>query len=238
VASHPQTLNVVLEDRDLADAIAPERRELAVRLGAARLLRVPTGEWNAAEQAGSTRGGYGLLVVSGWLVRRVGIGHRIGAELLGPGDLLRPHEHDGEEATLPFEARWRVLEPMRMAVLDQTWSRRMAAVPEVGIEIAARAMRRSWRAVNALAIAQHARLDEALHLLLWELADRYGVVRPDGVHLGVPLTHELLAHLAAARRPSVSAALSRLSEAGLVARSGRGFVLHGEPPSPPTAGAA
>jgi CRP/FNR family transcriptional regulator, cyclic AMP receptor protein len=234
VPSRPHTVNVVLEDRDLAEAIAPDRREAAVRLGVAPLLRVPAGDWSAADAADAARGGYGLLVLSGWLVRRVGIGPRIGAELLGPGDLLRPQEHDGEEATLPFEARWRVLEPLRLAVLDRAWSRRMAMVPEAGIEIAGRAMRRSWRAANALAIAQHARLDEALHLLLWELADRYGTVHADGIHLGVPLTHELLANLAAARRPSVSAALARLTDAGIVERRGRGFILHGDPPAPPT----
>jgi CRP/FNR family cyclic AMP-dependent transcriptional regulator len=234
------TLNVIREDAELAETIAGERRGVAEQLGRAVMLKVPTGEWNAADPGHLTRGGYGLLVVDGWLVRRVGIGDRIGAELLGPGDLLRPLEHDGEEATLPFEARWRVVEPLRLAVLDRDWSFRMAAVPEVGIEIGARAIRRSRRLANTLAIAQHARLDEGLQLLLWELADRYGTVRPDGVHLELPLTHELLAYLAAARRPSISSSMARLTKAGLVGRHDRGYVLHGSPPVPgePADGAA
>jgi CRP/FNR family cyclic AMP-dependent transcriptional regulator len=232
MAHRQETLNVIREDAELADAIAEERRHVAERLGRAALLRVPVGGWDAAEPAELTRGGYGFLVMDGWLVRRVGIGDRVGAELLGPGDLLRPLEHDGEEATLPFEARWRVVVPLRLAALDRDWSFRMAAVPEVGIEIGARAVRRSRRLANTLAIAQHARLDEGLHLLLWELADRYGTVRADGVHLALPLTHELLAYLAAARRPSVSSSMARLTAAGVVGRHGRGYVLHGEVPSP------
>jgi CRP-like cAMP-binding protein len=231
VCARVPTANVILEDRELADAVAPARLETAVRVGLAPLLRVPAGAWSAAEQADAARGGYGLLVLAGWLVRRIGIGPRVGAELLGPGDVLRPQEHDGAAATLPFEEHWRVLEGLRLAVLDCAWSERMTAVPEVGIELAGRALLRSRRVAAALAIAQRSRLDEALHLLLWELADRYGVVRPDGVHLSVPLTHEILAQLAAARRPSVSAALSRLACDGSVERAGRGFVLHGDPPA-------
>ena len=67
------------------------------------------GRWDARPPAERTRDGYGFLVLEGLLVRRVGIAERVAAELLGPGDLLRPLEHDGEEATLPFDATWRVL---------------------------------------------------------------------------------------------------------------------------------
>jgi CRP/FNR family transcriptional regulator, cyclic AMP receptor protein len=81
-----------------------------------------------------------------------------------------------------------------------------------------------------MAISQHRRLDVRLRLVLWKLADRFGVVRRDGVHLEIPLTHEVLSHLAVARRPSVSTALRRLIAAGEVRREGRRFVLLGEPP--------
>jgi CRP-like cAMP-binding protein len=81
-----------------------------------------------------------------------------------------------------------------------------------------------------MAIVQLPRLDDRLWMLFWELADRYGRVHTDGVHLDLPLTHELLSHLAAARRPSVSGALTRLSEQGRLLRSGRSWVLTGDPP--------
>ena len=41
----------------------------------------------------------------------------------------------------------------------------------------------------------------------------------------VMLTHEQLAHLLNTRRPTVSAALGRLAEAGLITRSGRGIAV-------------
>jgi CRP-like cAMP-binding protein len=47
----------------------------------------------------------------------------------------------------------------------------------------------------------------------------------------LPVTHETLANLVAARRPSVSAALSSLAERGVVRRDGEGVVLLGEPPA-------
>ena len=67
-------------------------------------------------------------------------------------------------------------------------------------------------------------------MLFWELADRYGHVHADGVHLDLPLTHEVLSHLAGARRPSVSGALTRLADEGRLRRSGRHWVLSGDPP--------
>jgi CRP/FNR family transcriptional regulator, cyclic AMP receptor protein len=222
--------NVLDEDRELAAVVPAARATEAAGAAIAGVLVVEPGTWDARRDAESTRGGYGLLLLDGLLVRRVGFGRRWGAELLGPGDLLRPFEHDGEQATLPFEDGWRVVSLARLAVLDRAWSLRMALYPDVGIALTARAMLRSRRVANTLAISQHPKLDVRLQLLLWELADRYGRVRPDGVHLELPLTHELLSHLAAAQRPSVSTALSRLAAAGRVTRVGRGWLLCGGPP--------
>jgi CRP/FNR family transcriptional regulator, cyclic AMP receptor protein len=231
--SAAETANVLVEDRDLADAVAAERRDAAVRAAPAALVRVGTGRWAAQRDAEITRGGFGFLVLSGLLIRRVGIGERIWAELLGPSDLLRPLEHDGEEVTLPFEAAWRVLEPLRLAALDRRWSFRMSPFPEIAVELTGRAMRRSRRLANTLAISHHPRLEERLLLLLWELADRYGTVRREGVYVPVPMTHEVLSQLAGARRPSVSGALARLADAGRLERAERGWLLHGEPPTAP-----
>jgi CRP/FNR family cyclic AMP-dependent transcriptional regulator len=81
-----------------------------------------------------------------------------------------------------------------------------------------------------MAITQQPKLEERLWMLFWELADRYGRVHADGVHLDLPLTHEVLSHLAGARRPSVSGALTRLANTGRLRRVGRSWVLQGEPP--------
>lgn len=225
--------NVLLEDRDLREAVPEQLRGSAVRASVASAAFIRPGTWNAKMDAHRTAGGFGMLVLYGALVRRVGFGDRIGGELLGPGDLLRPSEHDGEEATLPFDADWTVLSDLRLAMLDRRWSERMAAYPDVGIALTARALRRARRLANMLTIALHPKLDERLQLLMWELADRYGRVHRDGVHVEVPLTHELISQLAGARRPSVSSALTRLHHKGLVERQGTGWILHGGPPDTP-----
>lgn len=225
-----QTIDVLGEDAELAVGLEGERSAHARRCAPAGALDLRPGMWQAADQADLARGGYGLLLMQGLLVRRVGRDGRFGAELLAPGDLLRPWEHDGEASTVPFETAWRVLVPVRLAVLDFPWVRRMAPFPEVGAELMGRALDRSRRLAVNMAIAQHPRLEVRLHVLLWHLADRMGRVHSDGVHLALPITHETLGHLVAARRPSVSVALGQLSQRGLVDRNGEGWVLHGDPP--------
>jgi CRP/FNR family transcriptional regulator, cyclic AMP receptor protein len=91
-------------------------------------------------------------------------------------------------------------------------------------------MQRSRTLAVNMAIAHYQRTDRRLLLLLWHLADRWGRVTPEGIRLPLPVTHQLLADLVAARRPSVSSGLQRLAREGLVSRAGDGWVLHGEPP--------
>jgi CRP/FNR family transcriptional regulator, cyclic AMP receptor protein len=221
---------VLLEDRELLSVVPEADRDAAIRASVTAAAFVRPGIWDAKTDAHRTAGGFGLLVLHGVLERRVGFADRVGGELLGPGDLLRPTDHDGQEATLPFEATWNVLSDLRLAFLDRRWSERMAPFPDVGIALTARALLRARRLANMLTIALHPKLDERLELLLWEIADRYGRVHPDGVHIDLPLTHELISQLAGARRPSVSSALTRLTDKRLVERHGAGWILHGEPP--------
>jgi len=223
---------VVLElDPDLAAQVRGARRVQAERMSVAVALRRDVGRWQARDDARYGRDGAGLLVLEGMLVRRVGLQGRFGAELLSVGDLLQPSEHDGQEATVPFESSWLVLNPLRLAVLDLAWMARMAPFPEIATELARRLMVRSRRLATMLAIAHHHRLEDRLRLFFWELADRYGRVTPEGVRLEIGLTHELIGHLVGAHRPSVSVAISRLERDGLVRRSARGLLLLGGPPS-------
>jgi CRP/FNR family transcriptional regulator, cyclic AMP receptor protein len=229
-ASRSERVSVLTVDGELAGRLEGARRARAEALSVTRTLHRPVGLWNAKQDAAQGRDGLGLLVVEGTLVRRVGMGGRFGAELLSSGDLLQPAEHDGEGATLPFEANWRILAPARLAVLDLAWMARMAPFPEVFAEITRRVMVRSRRLASLQAIAQHHRLDERLRLLFWELADRYGRVTAHGVRLELNLTHELISHLIGARRPSISAALGRLEQEGYVCRDDRRWLLRGDPP--------
>jgi hypothetical protein len=55
-------------------------------------------------------------------------------------------------------------------------------------------------------------------------------VRTEGTVVPFRLTHTLLADLVAARRPTVTSALSDLARRGLIRASGDEWVLFGEPP--------
>ena len=66
---------------------------------------------------------------------------------------------------------------------------------------------------------------------LWHLAGRWGRVRTDGVMLSLRLTHDVLADLVAARRPTVTSALSLLGDQGLVDPFDGGWLLRGTAPA-------
>ena len=53
----------------------------------------------------------GLLIIDGLLVRTVQVAERRCGELVGPGAILRPWDQAGTYSPMPFEVRWRVIEP-------------------------------------------------------------------------------------------------------------------------------
>jgi CRP/FNR family cyclic AMP-dependent transcriptional regulator len=229
-ARQTKPVAVLKADPDLGARLGAQDLARAVRPSLASTLRRDPGMWDAAQDAEHGRDGLGLLVLEGTLMRRVGMRERFAAELLGPGDILQPAAHDGEEAMLPFETRWRILSRLNLAVLDLRWMERMAPFPAVTAEITARVMVRSRRMAVMFAIAQHPRLTDRLRLFFWDLADRYGRVRPDGVLLELELTQEMIGHLVGGRRPSVSKALSELEGDGLIRRDRGRLLLLGDPP--------
>jgi CRP-like cAMP-binding protein len=222
---------VLLSDPELGAGLDEHRLRHAEQECLAAEVVVDEGDWEPGLAEGAAaRGGIGLLILEGLLVRRVGDGARYGAELLGPGDLLRPWEHDGEDSTLPFGTSFRVIERLHLAVLDRRATARMAPYPEVIGALTGRAMQRARHFAVNMAIAHYARIDRRLLLLLWHLADRWGRVTSEGVRIPLRLTHTLLADLVAAQRPSVTAAFAQLERAGLLSRHDNIIVLHGEPP--------
>jgi CRP-like cAMP-binding protein len=222
-------IELLKQEPDLATGMSRKVRERARQTCVAAIARVGRGEWQP--RSGLDPGGFGLLVISGYLVRRVGQGGRFGAELLGPGDLLRPWQTVGQNASLPFEPRWTAITAAELAILDVEFARRAAPFPTVGVQLVDRAMLRSRHLAIAMAIVHQPRIDQRLHMLLWHFADRWGKVGATGATIDVPLTHEVLAELVGARRPTVSTALGQLAKEGKVIRSGRRrWRLQGGPP--------
>jgi hypothetical protein len=219
---------ILSEDPDLAEALSADLRPRAVEACVARTLDLPRGRWNAAFM--DNPDGIGLLVLEGLLLRRVGIDGRFGAELLGQGDLLRPWQGEDAAPSLTRITGWRVLAPARVAVLDDDVEHQFAAFPPLIGGLVGRALERSRNLAINMAIVHQARVTVRLHMLLWHLADRWGRVGPDGVILPLALTHTVLSDLVAARRPTVTGALTELGRGGLVRPYGEGWLLHGEPP--------
>jgi CRP-like cAMP-binding protein len=221
--------HILREDPELAEAVPwPERRR-AVEDCIARIERLSRGQWSA--QGGAVvSDGIGLLVLDGLLLRRVGIDGRYGAELLGEGDLLRPWQDDDTTAALARTTGWRVLEPTRLAVLDEAAARRLAVYPQLIGQLVGRAIDRSRHLAVNMAIIHQARVNVRLHMMLWHLAERWGRVGSEGVLLPLALTHAVLSDLVAARRPTVTTALAELYRQELVRDLPRGWLLLGEPP--------
>ncbi len=217
------------EDPDLAEAIAEPRRTQAVLRCVAPTLRVPRGRWLIPPSMGLP-GGIGLLVLDGLLLRRVGVDGRFGAEILGEGDLLKPRIDAELSTSLSVTRGWRVLAPLRLAVLDAEAARYCAEFPELTGSLLDRALDRVRNLQILMAIVHHARVNVRVHTLLWHLADRWGRVRSEGVLLPLSITHSVIADMVAARRPTVTTSISELTRMDLVRPVEGGWLLRGERP--------
>ena len=197
-------------------------------------LIVRQGEWDWSADA---RAGIGLLVLDGFLLRRVELAERRSVELLGPGDLLRPFEVDFDlYAMVPSETSWSALSLTRLAVLDARFTRWLADQPLGVDQLLSRVLQRSRTLTLRLALAKLPRLSARLHFLLWHLADRFGRQTTTGILLKLPLSHDVLADLVSAQRPSVSSAMKELERCGLLTPlKGEGWRLNGQPPTVETA---
>lgn len=216
-------------DPDLGERLTPDDRERAHHQLVAEVMRVTPGRWDAAGAIEPGSSPLGLLILDGLLLRDLDLGRRASTEVLGTGDLLRPWDTDAVNGELPFAARWMVLEPLRLAVLDQRFLLTVMRFPAVVDALFARATRRHRGLAARLVVNQLVRLEDRLLLALWTLADRWGRVTPDGVLIPMGLTHSALARLVGARRPSVTSALGDLSRDRLLERTEDGWLLRGDP---------
>lgn len=219
---------VLEEDPALASVIPAKHRQQAIRECVSRAVAVPAGRWYPSKVPAEQ--GIGLLVLDGLLIRRVGVRGTFGAELVGKCDVLRPWQ-GGEAPTLAITTTWQVIEPARLAVLDEPFARWIARYPQLTGALVGRAIRRSRSLAVNMAIARHPRVDVRLHMLLWALAARWGDANDGTVALRLRLSHEVLSQLVLARRETVGRALSGLESEGIVHAIDEGWLLHRAPPA-------
>lgn len=209
-------------DPDLATGLREDELAAATRVALARTHVLERGTWSPPRERPSGPAAIGLLVLDGLLMRSVDIGDRCSTELLGEGDLLRPWQRDAEDGPVAVGSGWTVLEPTRVAVLDGRFAAAVASWPPITSALVGRALRRArWQGIFA-ALSHMNRVDHRVLLAFWYFAERWGRVRPDGILVRLPVTHEQLGALVGARRPSVTTALSALGEAGLIEAVARG----------------
>lgn len=228
-------------DVDLADELDVRLRLAARPTVTAVTFEAETGNLRLADWLADASPGPGVLILDGVVVAQVQVGDRTAAELLGTGDLIQSWQC--ADAELVCGTSWRALLPTRFAVLDGAFAQRVKPWPQITAVLLRRAGKRTQRLNVQRAITAQPRLEVRLALIMWHLAARWGKVTPGGIHLALPLTHQLLGWLVSAERPSVSHALARLHYAGLVSGHGDEWYLQGsvedylasmtEPPSSP-----
>ena len=213
-------------DDDLAEGVELRMRVSARQHATARLLEAETGECDLSLCFANVGRGPGLLIVDGLIAIDTQVADRTSSELVGGGDLLQPPDED-EDEMVGSETVFRALMPTRLALLDSDFADRVRAWPQIVQSLFRRLERRAAELDMLRAISSQPRLEVRLVLLLWHLAGRWGRVEPTGFRLCLPLTHRLLGQLVAAERPSISHALRRLSEAGIVTGTPGDWHLHG-----------
>jgi CRP/FNR family transcriptional regulator, cyclic AMP receptor protein len=226
----PRRVRVAEALPEIVEHLEPEQREIARRQLVAELIIAKTGNWRP--HVPTDRPGHlGLLVLEGLLSRDVILEKPLATELVGQGDLLRPSDRDGEDAPIPFGVSWTVLEPARFAVLDPSFARALGQWPSAVEAVLRGASNRAHSLAITLAVSNLRRVDMRLLVLLWYLADRWGRVTPEGVIVPLRLTHETLARLVGAQRPSVTTAIRQLEAEDRLRRTrDRLWLLCGDPP--------
>lgn len=231
VPLHADLVRVFDYEPDLLGSVDARSADHLRRRAAAPRLWIDAGPWEPPDDE-TVRRSLGLIVLDGLMTRTISVSGRECPELIGAGDLLRPWDHAGDEASVAQDARWTALERTTLAVLDERVAAIICRWPPVVSALLSRTIERSRTIAFHFAIAHVRHADTRLLMLLWHLADRWGRVTPRGVHVPVRLTHELMAHLACMRRPTASSALQRLVGQGKIARHGDGtWLLLGAPPA-------
>jgi CRP/FNR family transcriptional regulator, cyclic AMP receptor protein len=214
-------------DPDLASAIkSSARRKAAARAVTAEPLELAPGQ-QLDDDLISSEETLGIALLGGFLIREWTTAGHVSADLLGPDDVVHPWGGEPMITMLRHSVTWTAITPARLAVLDDGFFERAAPWPEISGSL----LQRSGRLAQRLALRgaiETLTVDARLLASLWLWASQWATVAGQGVVLRVPLSHERIARLIHARRPTVTSAIGRLKDAGLVnQRQGGAWVLRG-----------
>jgi CRP/FNR family transcriptional regulator, cyclic AMP receptor protein len=194
-------------DPELAADIAPNERARAVQASTAPVRALALGEWQFDPSPEATS--LGALILAGMVVLRMDLAGYRHVEVLGKGDVLNPWRLP-TDTPLEEQVGLRVMQSGYVALLDRRFALQMTPWPEVFAALMRRQIMRTRRMMLQACILSCSRVDERLELMLWRLADQFGAMTREGMRVRLPFTHLQLAEMIAARRPTVTLAVSRL----------------------------
>jgi CRP/FNR family cyclic AMP-dependent transcriptional regulator len=176
--------------------------------------------WNPQRTPAALR-----IVVAGFVLREGFLAGRRVAEILGAGDVAGPV--DAVECTLSDASavRWRGLSDVQVALIPRDLLAAAGRWPALIAELLGRAPARLQRAGAVQTILALPRVEDCLLLRLWDLAERWGRVTPDGVHVELRLSRAALAALTAAHEATISHAVLRLERRGHAYRRSAGWTV-------------
>ena len=100
-----EALHLLQADPELGALLTPERRAEAERELLVRTHRIGVGPWDVTRLSSASADHVGLLVLDGVLSRELVVADQVSAELLGPGDLVRPWQGAKSAGLLPVAGR-------------------------------------------------------------------------------------------------------------------------------------
>ena len=141
---------------------------------------------------------------------------RMTLAIAGPGDVLVPPRESQQVAALS-DAVLTLLPPLAVQALARRPSAALALVERL-----AEAVLDRQESIAQFAAVEHV---NRVREKLVQLARTHGRVASDGVHLDLPLTHELIAQTTGSARETVTWAIGELTREGFLIREGRRYRL-------------
>jgi hypothetical protein len=217
-----KAVRVLKADPDLSEGIPASELAAANERAVAAIIQIEPPQWDPSPfQKPEMTTWLGLLVLDGLMLRCVTVGRRSSCELFGTGDVIRPWDADGEYHPLAITVTWQVVEESYLAILNDSFAQRVRHWPSISAQLLARVARRARYLALTHTVTHIPRIEDRLVLVFWLLAERWGKVNSDGVRIELPLTHEVLAMLVGARRPSVTVSLGHLVSSEMLERRER-----------------
>lgn len=215
----PRHVPLLELDPDLAAAVPAKDRPAANRALSLTLVALAAGPITLPPPTLPDTA-FALIVLKGMLTQDVTLGSRSIAELLLAQDVLLPWP---PTPTTPLgRPQLTALEDVELAALDHRFLRAASHWPSLMIGVQQRMNDRRHRLATHGVICQLPRVEQRVMAILWHLAERAGRVGPTGTRLSLHLTHEALAQLIGARRPTVTLAVKALRDAGQLDRDASG----------------